>query len=56
MEEHRQFGGNPDIDVSYQYLTFFMEDDQRLAQIEKVVCVCVCILSLCCFVLFCVYI
>ena len=43
MEEHRQFGGNPDIDVSYQYLTFFLEDDQRLTQIEKVVCVCVCV-------------
>ena len=36
MEEHRQFGGNPDVDVSYQYLTFFLEDDNRLAEIEKV--------------------
>ena len=36
MEEHRQYGGNPDVDVSYQYLTFFLEDDDRLAQIEQV--------------------
>ena len=24
------------MDVAYQYLTFFMEDDERLAQIKKV--------------------
>ena len=24
------------MDVSYQYLTFFMEDDERLAQIKSV--------------------
>lgn len=35
-EEHRQQGGNTEIDVSYQYLTFFMEDDERLAQIKQV--------------------
>jgi tryptophanyl-tRNA synthetase len=35
MEEHRRYGGNPDVDVSYQYLTFFLEDDNRLAQIEQ---------------------
>ncbi|KAL4237252.1 Tryptophan--tRNA ligase [Mactra antiquata] len=34
-EEHREKGGNCDVDVSYQYLTFFMEDDERLAQIKK---------------------
>uniref|UniRef100_A0A146MCW6 tryptophan--tRNA ligase n=1 Tax=Lygus hesperus TaxID=30085 RepID=A0A146MCW6_LYGHE len=27
---HRQMGGNPDIDVSYIYLTFFCPDDQKL--------------------------
>jgi tryptophanyl-tRNA synthetase len=27
-EEQREKGGNPDVDVSYQYLTFFMEDDE----------------------------
>jgi tryptophanyl-tRNA synthetase len=25
LEEHRAKGGNPDIDVPYQYLTFFLE-------------------------------
>jgi tryptophanyl-tRNA synthetase len=33
VEEHRQHGGNPDIDVSYQYLTLFEEDDARLKEI-----------------------
>ena len=28
LEEHREKGGNADVDVAYQYLTFFMEDDQ----------------------------
>lgn len=35
-EEHRKIGGNTDVDVSYQYLTFFMDDDDKLAQIKKV--------------------
>lgn len=35
-EEHRQFGGDTEIDVSYQYLTFFLESDQQLEQIRKV--------------------
>lgn len=25
MEEHREKGGNPDVDVPYQYLKFFLE-------------------------------
>lgn len=33
VEEHRQKGGNPDVDVSYQWLTFFEEDDKKLQQI-----------------------
>jgi tryptophanyl-tRNA synthetase len=33
MDEHRKHGGNPDIDVSYQWLTFFEEDDEKLAKI-----------------------
>jgi len=33
-ELHRQLGGNPDVDVSYQYLRFFMENDQELQKIE----------------------
>lgn len=27
LEEQRELGGNADVDVSYQYLQFFMEDD-----------------------------
>ncbi len=33
IEEHRKKGGNPDIDVSYQWLTFFEEDDKKLKEI-----------------------
>ena len=34
IEEHRKKGGNPDIDVSYQYLRIFFEpDDKKLKQI-----------------------
>ncbi len=32
-EEHRKKGGNPDIDVSYQWLTFLEEDDKKLKEI-----------------------
>jgi tryptophanyl-tRNA synthetase len=36
LEEHRKHGGNPDIDISFQYLRMiFEEDDNKLAQIEK---------------------
>ncbi|SVB54769.1 uncharacterized protein METZ01_LOCUS207623 [marine metagenome] len=35
IEEHRKKGGNPDIDVSYQYLRiFFEQDDKKLEQIH----------------------
>lgn len=34
-EEHRRLGGNPDVDVSYQYLSFFLEDDDELKQIAE---------------------
>jgi tryptophanyl-tRNA synthetase len=35
VEEHREKGGNPDIDVSFQWLSIlFEEDDKKLAQIE----------------------
>ncbi len=33
IEAHRKHGGNPDVDVAYQWLTFFEEDDQRLERI-----------------------
>jgi tryptophanyl-tRNA synthetase len=29
LEEHRKHGGNPDIDVCYQYLDLFLEDDEK---------------------------
>ena len=36
LEEHKKHGGNPDIDVSYQYLKFFFEeDDKKLKEIEE---------------------
>jgi tryptophanyl-tRNA synthetase len=34
IEEHRKKGGNPDVDVSYQWLTFFEEDDKKLKKIH----------------------
>ncbi len=35
VDEHRKKGGNPDVDVSFQYLKFFFEpDDKKLKQIE----------------------
>ena len=35
IQEHRKKGGNPDIDVSYQYLKMFFEpDDKKLAKIH----------------------
>lgn len=35
VEEHRKKGGNPDIDVSYQYLRFLFEnDDKKLKEIH----------------------
>lgn len=34
VEEHRKLGGNPDIDVSYQWLySFFEPDDKKIKQI-----------------------
>jgi tryptophanyl-tRNA synthetase len=33
LEEHRKKGGNPDIDVAYQWLKYFEEDDSKLEQI-----------------------
>jgi len=33
VEEHRKYGGNPDIDIAYQYLSFFEEDDAKLKKI-----------------------
>lgn len=36
VEEHRKKGGNPDIDVSFQYLKFFFEpDDKKLQKVYE---------------------
>jgi len=35
VEEHREKGGNPDIDVSYQWLLFLEEDDEKLNHIYE---------------------
>lgn len=35
VEKHRELGANLDIDVSYQWLRFFMEDDARLEDIGR---------------------
>ena len=34
LKEHREKGGNPDIDVSYQWLTYFEENDKKLQKIR----------------------
>lgn len=34
-EKQRELGGNAAVDVPFQYLTFFMEDDDELARIKK---------------------
>lgn len=35
VEEHRKKGGNPEIDVAYQWLMFFEEDDKKLEKIYR---------------------
>jgi tryptophanyl-tRNA synthetase len=35
LELHKELGGNPDIDVSFQWLRYFMEHDEELEEIEK---------------------
>ncbi|GAA5897318.1 hypothetical protein JCM5296_000997 [Sporobolomyces johnsonii] len=35
VEEHRAKGGDPDVDVSFQYLTFFLDDDAEVEQIAQ---------------------
>ena len=34
-ELQRELGGNPDVDVAYQYLNFFLDDDAELAKIRS---------------------
>jgi tryptophanyl-tRNA synthetase len=35
-EEHEKFGGDPDVDIAYQYLTFFVDDDEEIERLAKV--------------------
>ncbi|KAF5357814.1 hypothetical protein D9756_001672 [Leucocoprinus leucothites] len=34
-EEHRRLGGDTEVDVAYQYLAFFLEDDEELERLGK---------------------
>ena len=34
IEEHRALGGDPEVDVAYQYLKFFLEDDDELERLR----------------------
>ena len=36
VEDHRKYGGDITVDIAYQYLTFFLEDDEKLARIKEV--------------------
>ncbi|KAG8764423.1 tryptophan--tRNA ligase [Serendipita sp. 397] len=33
IEEHRRLGGNPDVDVAYQYLGFLLQDDEQYVKL-----------------------
>lgn len=35
VEEHRKHGADLEVDIPYNYLKFFLEDDAKLAEIEK---------------------
>jgi len=35
IETHRKLGGDTEIDIAYQYLRFFLEDDDELAQLGE---------------------
>lgn len=35
VEDHREKGGNCDVDISFQYLKFFLEDDDQLEKIRQ---------------------
>ncbi len=34
LEEHKKHGGNVEIDIPFQYLRFFMEDDGKVEDIR----------------------
>lgn len=36
QEEHQRLGGDPDVDVAYQYLSFFEDDDAKMEMLAQV--------------------
>ena len=34
-EDHEKYGGNPDVDVAYIYLSYFLDSDDELAELEQ---------------------
>uniref|UniRef100_A0A0K0ET40 Tryptophan--tRNA ligase, cytoplasmic n=1 Tax=Strongyloides stercoralis TaxID=6248 RepID=A0A0K0ET40_STRER len=34
VEEHRKLGGNCDVDTSFQFLKFFLDDDEKLEEVR----------------------
>ena len=48
IEEHRKFGGDVTVDISFQYLSFFLEDEEKLQHIKEVCRVILC--GLCCYI------
>lgn len=36
QEEHQRLGGNPDVDIAYQYLGFFEDDDEKMERLARV--------------------
>ncbi|XP_031557779.1 tryptophan--tRNA ligase, cytoplasmic-like [Actinia tenebrosa] len=38
VEEHRELGGDIEVDIPYKYLTFFVEDDAKMEQIKQDYC------------------
>jgi tryptophanyl-tRNA synthetase len=34
LEDHKKYGANLAVDIPYHYLTFFLEDDNQLKDIE----------------------
>jgi len=35
MEDHIKYGGNTDVDISYQYLRYFWDDDAKLEEVGE---------------------
>jgi tryptophanyl-tRNA synthetase len=35
LEDHKKFGGNPDVDIACQYLRYFEDDDDKLQDIHE---------------------